>query len=233
MGIARKLKSFGIENTIVSDNGIHFPNAHRGGQRSKKSPFRILFVGTLSEQKGFGTLVDACGGLVSDGHSFEVHAMGEWGSEKFKHQTVERIHQRGLERHFILHGLTHGKKKAELYTKSSVLVLPSFIEGQPLVILEALSFGVPVISTYVGGIPDTVENKKNGFLIDPGDHVELGEKIRFLMNNPGVNQQMSQDNLKLYQERFTEDAFLKTQVYWLKQSARGELKPHGQFVQSP
>ncbi len=234
-GIAAHLRTFGIENTIVSDNGIDLPlkNSLNPDSKTKDAPFRILFVGTLSEQKGFSTLVDACGKLADEGCQFEVHTMGEWGSENFKHETEKRIRQKGLSKHLILHGLTHGKRKAELYAGTDVLVLPSYIEGQPLVILEALSYGIPVISTCVGGIPDTIKDEQNGFIIQPGDSVELGEKIRFLMQTPKICQRMSQANSTLYLKRFTEAAFLKTQVYWLEQAAHGQLNPKGQFVQSP
>lgn len=231
-GIALHLKNFGIINTIVSDNGID--STEPSLQQNSKvniNGFRILFVGTLSEQKGFSTLVDACTNLANKGFSFEVHIIGEWISEKYRVNIENRIKHRGVTNYFVLHGLTHGQSKRELYFKSNVLVLPSFIEGQPLVILEALSFGIPVISTNVGGIPVTIEDGKNGFLIESGDTVELEKKILFLMDNPDLCQKMSQENLKLYKRRFTKTAFLKTQVYWLKQCARGQLKPHGQFIQ--
>jgi glycosyltransferase involved in cell wall biosynthesis len=232
--IALHLKEFGITNTIVSDNGVEsmkgllpkkFP-AHKKG-------LHILFVGTLSQQKGFSTVVDACSKLADKKYAFEVHTMGEWISENYRMDIIDSLRRRSITNCFVFHGLTHGFRKRDIFIGSDILVLPSYIEGQPLVILEALSYGLPVISTNVGGIPDTIEDGKNGFLIEPGDANELERKIRLLMDNPDLCEKISHENLELYKRRFTEAAFLRTQIYWLKQCARGELKPHGQYIQCP
>ncbi len=132
-----------------------------------------------------------------------------------------------------MHGLTHGKEKEAVFDYCDILVLPSYVEGQPLVILEALSWGMPVIATNVGGIPDTIKDGKNGYLIAPADIQTLEKKILRLIENPQICQKMSNENLQLYKSRYTETEFLKTQVYWIKRCADGELNPEGQFIQSP
>jgi glycosyltransferase involved in cell wall biosynthesis len=232
--IAMHLQGFGIKNTIVSDNGIDSSGSpYYAKQTSNKNTFQILFVGTLSQQKGFSTLVDACCHLADQGLVFEIHAMGEWVSEKYGLAIENILDRRRTKNRFVFHGLTHGSEKSDVFLNSDMLVLPSYVEGQPLVILEALSFGLPVVATKVGGIPDTIEDGKHGFLINPGDSNELAEKIKLLMETPDLCETMSEENVKLYRARYTQKAFLRTQTYWLKQVARGDLKPHGQFIQAP
>lgn len=230
--IAQKLKQFGINNTIVTDNGVECINISDYDKNiSEKNNFRILFVGTLSQQKGFDTLVYACNNLAQNNLPFEVHAMGEWISEKYRCKIETFIIRTKINHLFTFHGLLHGKNKRKVFQSSDILVLPSYVEGQPLVILEALSVGMPVVSTDVGAIPDTIQDGKNGFIINPGDTHNLEKKIALLMENPHLRKKMKQENLVLYNKRFTENAFLRTQVYWLRQCASGELSPHGQFIQ--
>ena len=117
--IALHLKQFGIKNTIVSDNGvvpmnpILAENTYDG-----TNIFRILFVGTLSRQKGFSTLVKACVNLASKGAMFEVHAMGEWMSEKYRREIENELRDQKAERHFIFHGLTHGRQKRQIFSRA-------------------------------------------------------------------------------------------------------------------
>ena len=75
-----------------------------------------------------------------------------------------------------------------------VFVLPSYNEGMPLAILEAMSYGVPIISTNVGGIPTLVENGVNGFIISPGDILHLENSLRLLISDVDLRQRMSDNN---------------------------------------
>ena len=65
-----------------------------------------------------------------------------------------------------------------------VFVLPSYNEGLPISILEAMSYNLPIISTKVGGIPEILKNEYNGYLINPGDLIALENAISALINNP-------------------------------------------------
>ena len=100
-------------------------------------------------------------------------------------------------------------------------------------VLEAFAVGMPVVATCVGAIPDTVEHGKNGLLVPPGDSVKLADAIAELMTDPDRCHTMSVANVALYQRRFTQESFLKTQVAWIKACADGDLSPAGQFWRIP
>jgi len=89
-----------------------------------------------------------------------------------------------------------GSDLIEIYRKCDIFVLPSFGEGTPKVLPEALSQGLPVIATTVGGIPDMIENGKNGLLIPPGDSDAIYRATVRLYSNKGLLKQMSENNLR-------------------------------------
>src|SRR5690606_23550060 len=77
-----------------------------------------------------------------------------------------------------------GKEKIDLLKHCDVFILPSYSEGVPISILEAMSYGLAIISTNVGGIPSVVINNKNGILIEPGNKVMMVEAINSLLESP-------------------------------------------------
>ena len=226
--IAEELRRFGVANTIVTDNGVKPEGQGKGCTQSSRGLTRLLFVGAHSSAKGFDQLLEACARLDHKGLPFEVHTMGEWISAEFRREMLSLLHSGGLEGRFFFHGLKHGPDKWSVFANCQVLVLPSMMEGQPLVILEALATGMPVVASRVGAIPDTLEDGVNGFLVTPGAVSELTDRLEFLITNPEVRRRISGANRCLYQERFTEEAFLRTQVAWLRACASGRLVPRGQ-----
>ena len=227
--VAQSLAGFDIKKTIVTDNGIESQANYKYCAKPEDRVLRLIFIGTHSPQKGFDQLVEACVILAHKGPSFEVHALGEWISSQFRERIFSILRDKGLTNRFVFHGLVHGREKWSILAESQILVLPSIQEGQPLAILEALACGIPVVASRVGAIPDTIEHGINGFLVTPGVPVELAEKLEDLITNPELLLKISAANLQLYQQRFTQEAFLKTQVAWLKACASGKLVPEGQF----
>jgi len=227
--VAQRLAGFDIKKTIVTDNGIECQVGHKYCAEPEEGAVRLIFVGTHSPQKGFDQLVEACIILARKGLSFEIHSLGEWISGQFRERIYSIVRDNGLMNRFVFHGLVHGREKWSIFAKCQILVLPSISEGQPLVILEALACGIPVVASRVGAIPDTIEHGINGFLVSPGVPMELAERLEDLITNPELLLKMSAANLQLYKKRFTLEAFLKTQVAWLKACASGKLVPEGQF----
>jgi glycosyltransferase involved in cell wall biosynthesis len=74
--------------------------------------------------------------------------------------------------------------------------LPSYSEGLPITILEAMATGLPIIASSVGSIPEVIQDGKNGFLIEAGDYKALAEKIKLLIRNKDLRQQMAINNVK-------------------------------------
>jgi colanic acid/amylovoran biosynthesis glycosyltransferase len=126
---------------------------------------RLVNVGRLSEQKGQLLLVEAAAKLRDRGINFELVIVGDGPMRAEIQQRIDRFNLK--ERVRITGFLSNFGVHQELLA-SRALVLPSFAEGLPVAIMEALALGRPVISTYVAGIPELVESGVNGWLVPPG-----------------------------------------------------------------
>ena len=89
-----------------------------------------------------------------------------------------------------------------MYAACDIFVLPSLAEGDPLVTLEAMASGKPVIGTRVGGIPRQIRDGWNGFLVDPADERQLADRIRYLIDNPDERQIMGANSRRHAQDQF-------------------------------
>jgi len=94
-------------------------------------------------------------------------------------------------------------KPFEYVSPSDILVVPSNEENFPLVILEAMSAGLTIVATRVGGIPEQIEDGKNGYLADPNDPKDLADKINKILKNRKIQTKMSSQNIIKYKRGFT------------------------------
>src|SRR5690606_19795518 len=94
------------------------------------------------------------------------------------------INENGLSRFVKYEGWVSGEKKADCFAWADVYILPSYNEGLPVAILEAMSYARPVISTNVGGIPEIVYSYENGILIEAGNLEQIKEAIQFFIDYP-------------------------------------------------
>lgn len=163
-----------------------------------KEPVTILFMGRLVSQKGIMDLIDAAAILSSHALSFTMVFHGEGETERFK----ERCREKKVEDRVMFKGWVHGKEKEAAYLNSQIFVLPSYNEGLPMGILEALSYGMPVVATRVGGIPDAVKDGVNGFLTLPGDVTALAEALARLIGSPELRIQMGSAGRALAASQF-------------------------------
>lgn len=142
---------------------------------------RLINIGRLSEQKGQNVLVEAAARLRDQGRVFEIVVIG---GGPFKQALEERIQTLGLSACVKLAGWLSGTEVREQLVNSRGLVLPSFAEGLPVVIMEALALGRPVISTFVAGIPELVQPCKTGWLVPAGDVDQLTAAMAAMLDAP-------------------------------------------------
>lgn len=126
---------------------------------------RILFLGALIDRKGIYDLLSA----IKDIKDIELHVGGQGDLERFN----RFISENNLDNKVVFHGWVDAVKKNELLDTCSILVLPSYNEGLPVVILEAMAKNVLVVTTAVGGIPDVIKDQTTGFIFAPGDVAAL------------------------------------------------------------
>jgi colanic acid/amylovoran biosynthesis glycosyltransferase len=141
---------------------------------------RLLSIGRLHEQKGQLVLLDAAAALAAEGARFHLTLVGDG---PLRAELEGRITELGLQSHVTLAGwMTQAEVMAEL-DASAALVLPSFAEGLPVVIMEAFALGRPVLSTYVAGIPELVRPGVNGWLVPAGATRPLVDAMREILES--------------------------------------------------
>lgn len=139
----------------------------------------LVCVGRLCEQKGQLLLLDAARRLVAEGIMFKLLLIGD-GELRGKLQTV--IDHSGLASCVTITGWQSGAQVRKHILESRALVLPSFAEGLPVVIMESLALARPVITTYVAGIPELVVPGESGWLVPAGSVDELADAMREALN---------------------------------------------------
>jgi glycosyltransferase involved in cell wall biosynthesis len=142
---------------------------------------RLVCVGRLCGEKGQLLLVEALGQLAREGVPFEMTLVGD-GEARSDVETAMRF--QGIARQCTITGWATGAQVRQHLADARALVLPSLAEGLPVVLMEALALGRPVVSTYVAGIPELVEPGVNGWLVPSGSVCELVKAIREVLQAP-------------------------------------------------
>lgn len=142
---------------------------------------RFVCVGRLSEQKGHLLLVEAAASLAAEGLKFKLVLVGDG---PLRNQIEGMIAQLGLQNHIEITGWASNNEVQQQIIDSRTMVLPSFAEGLPVVIMEALALERPVISTYVAGIPELVEPGICGWLVPPSSVEALTAAMRTALQLP-------------------------------------------------
>ena len=154
----------------------------------------MLYLGLIVERKGIYDLLEV---LSNHRQEFEGKVFLHIGGNGEVEKLLKMIKQNNLDSFVKFEGWVDNKKKVELLNLCDVFVLPSYIEGLPLSVVEALSYNMAVISTRVGGIPSIVRDDENGMLFNAGDTKGLYNALRALA--------LDTDKLKRFQEAKNND----------------------------
>ena len=160
----------GIEPAFY-ENTLNQPGAER----------RLICVGRLCEQKGQSLLVEAARRLSERGTRFELVLAGDGEMRGELETLIARYKLQNLVR---ITGWISSDQVREEILAARALVLPSFAEGLPVVIMEAMALRRPVISTFVAGIPELVDSGKHGWLIPAGDAAALASAMQTCLDAP-------------------------------------------------
>ena len=153
----------------------------------------ILYAGYIEREKGIYDLLGAVELLRSRGYDGRVVLAGGEKSAGSLSRARRYLAESGLEGVELTGQLSPGAL-AELCRLSGIFVLPSYGEGQPIALLEAMAAGLPVVATNVGGIPEVVDDGENGLLVPPGSPEKLADSISRLLENPELRSQMGERN---------------------------------------
>jgi glycosyltransferase involved in cell wall biosynthesis len=172
-----------------------FDKAQRAQMRGN---YQVLYLGWIVKEKGVYDILDAVPSVVEDFPAAQFVFAGNKGVEELD----KAIRHRGLSKYARVMGWIEGEKKRDLLLGSRLLLLPSYTEGIPNVILEAMAAGLPVITTPVGGIPSVFSEGVNGYFVNPGDSQSLASRIRSMFGNDAECESISRLTRQVAKERY-------------------------------
>jgi glycosyltransferase involved in cell wall biosynthesis len=214
--VAATLQSAGLDNTRVLSNGIEEPPGTTVERTFPDSP-EFLYVGKLAEAKGVPTLVELAIDLARRGAPGRVHLVGEWESGEFRDRMTRKIEDSGISDRVVLHGLKVGDEKWELFRACDLLVHPTAWDGQPVTILEALAFGLPVVATRVGAIPDTIADGVTGRLMADGSVDALVDCVSSILDDSETYERYSRSAREDFVSRFSAERFVENMATLLEE----------------
>ncbi|UCF45341.1 MAG: glycosyltransferase family 4 protein [Candidatus Bathyarchaeota archaeon] len=150
----------------------------------------ILSVGRLYARKGLFTLIESMSFVTRKFKNAKFIIAGKGLSNEVK-KLVSYAAKLGVKDNIIFTGYFPDKKLPKLYQAADIFAFSTFYENLPFAVLEALSTGLPVVTTKVGGIPEMIEDGKNGFLVQPFNSRELADRILYNLEHPEAASEMA------------------------------------------
>lgn len=180
-----------------------------GKKRENKFFPIVVYAGVIIERKGIIDLVNAFKTVVNHYSNAKLWLIGKEEDANYTQQIKNRIKDLQLEKNIKFLGKLTQQELAEKMSEAGIFVLPSYSEGLPRVIIEAMAVGLPVIATNVSGIPQVVKEKETGFLISPKDEITLSEKINWLFANPNEALSMGGKGYLFVKSFFSQKIYLQ------------------------
>ena len=210
------------QKIVVVANGlpIKYAPAQEFKTISADKPLKILYLSNMIPSKGYLQTLEACKLLKSNNLNFVCDFAGEFMStgsvndrvnpDSARNDFFDLISKYNLRDEVNYHGMVRGNEKQKLFREANIFLLPTNYsgEGQPISIIEALSYSVPVIATRFRGIPEQIEDGKNGILIDSASPSNIINAIEKMTKSSKVYEKMSSHAYHIFQEKFTRDQYL-------------------------
>ena len=183
--LSNSWKKFYIENLNLAENKIIvLPNPVKLPLQIEhtKDPntIRFLFLGRIGKRKGAFELIKAFAEIPTQHRDRAYLTLAGDGEAKQARELVEAL---GLTDRITILDWVNSQERDALLAESNVFVLPSHNEGLPMAMIEAMSFGLSIITTPVGGIPELISHENNGLLIEPGNIQQLSSAMQSLIEN--------------------------------------------------
>jgi glycosyltransferase involved in cell wall biosynthesis len=200
--IAQELKEYDInlDEITVINNGVNETFFYPLKKETNEENKYIMYVGRIDYEKGLFDLIK-CGKYISNKRSDLSFIIAGIGKD-FK-KLKNKIKKENLQDMFKFLGQVDKDKLLKLYQNATLFVFPSYHEGLPGVLLEAMSCGLPIIATDVRGNRDLISHKENGLLIPIQDSKKMAETISILLENKKLREQLGKNARKTIVEKYT------------------------------
>jgi glycosyltransferase involved in cell wall biosynthesis len=201
----------------IQESDLKTVSYHGNTGIEKDSPnVHLLFVGYVTPRKGIDILIKSLEILIKN-YGFNdiiLHIAGDLERDPiFSKKIKDYCNSAGLEKNVRIYGRVSENELYELYTSSDIFVFPSLREGFGMVLIEAMHYGLPIVTTDAGAIPYLVKNGINGFLVPAGDAEQLAQATRKLIESSDLRRQISENNCQLASKFTWEASFTKIKPY--------------------
>ena len=208
------LLSYDVEEFINKNEIRYLPNGL--GQLREVAPhtkkhatkIQLLFLSNMISSKGIFVLLEACHLLKSENIDFECNFAGPWYQVK-KEDFNAVVNEYNLEKNVKYLGAAYGADKEKIFKSTDIFVFPTFYPDEcfPLVLLEAMSYGLPCITTNVAAIPEIITDEKEGLIIPPRDPLSLVQAIKKLITDSTLRDSIGKNAYEKYKERYLQSIF--------------------------
>jgi len=200
-----------IQKYVNTEHVYYCPNGIKAVEKmavlnADEKSVRLFFLSNLMESKGVYILLEACEILKQKQLSFQCIFAGGIGDVD-KQQFESRVQKLQLEEYVHYVGEKFGDEKGDIFSNADIFVHPTLNDCFPLVLLEAMQYSLPVISTLEGGIPDIVDDNLTGFLIPKNDRQALVEKLELLIGDKDLRLKMGLAARQKFDSEFKSDKF--------------------------
>jgi len=183
-------------------NAVPLPPPEGGPGPANRQP-TLLFFGEIARHKGVFELARAFGRVADELPELRLIYAGTGSGVEATRRLIEQLRLGGRVR---FTGWLQAERKRATLAGATVFVLPSYVEGMPMALLEAMSFGLPVIATPVGGVPEIVTHERDGLLVPPGDIDALAAAIARLTSEPELRERLGRAARETVAKRFSLDS---------------------------
>ena len=206
----------GIANTrdiFILPNGTEslFQESICDEENVKKNneKLNLLYFSNFIKSKGIHDFLKACSLLNKQNYEFNILLIGNYTKIFSKTYLFKLINNLNLHDHILHIGPAFGLEKKRLLSIADILIFPTFYDKEcfPLVILEAMSLKIPIISTNEGAIEEIIDHNKSGFIVEKRDVISIASKIKTLMENPKLRYSMAKNAYEKYKDNYTLDIF--------------------------
>jgi glycosyltransferase involved in cell wall biosynthesis len=202
--VAQELKEFYFDSKSINvvENGVDEKIFYPKKEKSEKSIKYAMFVGRIDREKGLFDLVE-CGRYICKERPELYFIIAGKGRDLNK--LIKKIKNAGLQDRFIFLGQVNKDNLVKLYQNATLFILPSYHEGLPSVVLEAMSCSLPVIVTDVRGNRDLITQGENGIIIPPKEPKKIAEAINMLLGDKKLRQYLGENARNTIIKNYTWD----------------------------
>ena len=218
--LKEKIREINKKDVFVVPNGVDLDKfdklVDRYSLRSKMGISAkdkvLLFVGTLKPVKGVKYLIRAMSIIKDFDENVKLLIVGDGEEKEYLIHLTKRLH---LDDSISFIGKVPNEKVPHYMHVSDLLVQPSISEGFPVVILEAMAAGLPIVTTNVTGLPEIVCNLKNGLLVEPKNSEDIADKVLLIIHNKGLQKTFSNNNKKKVRQYSWQEVVKKIEKLYL------------------